>query len=63
MSTLEMARIDDVVAAWRRGEELDNPAGPLFSGEHTEADITMTGPGYSGRCGTVCSGSSINQCC
>ena len=64
MSTLELTRVEDVIAAWRSGAELDdNPAGPLFSGEHTEADITMTGPGQSGRCGTACSGSSIYQCC
>lgn len=64
MSTLELVRAEEIIAAWRNGENLDdNPAGPLFSGEHTEADITMTGPGQSGRCGTACSGSSQYQCC
>jgi hypothetical protein len=65
MSTLELMRAEEIVAAWRSGgAEVENPAGALFSaGEHTEADITMTGPGQSGRCGTVCSGSSIYQCC
>jgi len=64
MSTLELIRAEEVIAAWRAGDTDDNPAGPLFTGgEHTEADITMTGPGQSGRCGTACSGSSIYQCC
>jgi hypothetical protein len=64
MSTLELARAEEIVAAWRSGADVaSNPAGPLFGGEHTEADITMTGPGQSGRCGTACSGSSIYQCC
>jgi hypothetical protein len=65
MSTLELVRAEEIVAAWRAGLATDdNPAGPLFSGgEHAEADITMTGPGQSGRCGTACSGSSIYQCC
>jgi hypothetical protein len=64
MSTLELLRPEDVVAAWLAGDSDDSPAGPVFSGgEHTEADITMTGPGQSGRCGTACSGSSKYQCC
>lgn len=64
MSTLELARAEEIIAAWRSGADLEgNPAGPLFSGEHTEADVTMTGPGHSGRCGTACSGSSIYACC
>jgi hypothetical protein len=64
MSTIELTRAEEIVAAWRGGAEVDNPAGALFSGgEHVEADITMTGPGQSGRCGTACSGSSIYQCC
>jgi hypothetical protein len=64
MSTLELIRAEEIIAAWRAGETDDSPAGPLFTGgEHTEADITMTGPGQSGRCGTACSGSSIYQCC
>jgi hypothetical protein len=65
MSTLELMRAEEIVAAWRAGEsDVDNPAGPLFTGgEHAEADITMTGPGQSGRCGTACSGSSIYSCC
>jgi hypothetical protein len=64
MSTLELIKAEEIIAAWRAGETDDSPAGPLFTGgEHTEADITMTGPGQSGRCGTACSGSSIYQCC
>lgn len=63
MSTLELVKAEEIIAAWRAGAEADNPAGPIFGGEHTEADITMTGPGHSGRCGTACSGSSIYQCC
>ncbi len=64
MSTLELVRAEEIIAAWRAGDTDDSPAGPLFTGgEHTEADITMTGPGQSGRCGTACSGSSIYMCC
>jgi Family of unknown function (DUF6229) len=65
MTTVELVRAEELVAAWRVGDaDVDNPAGPLFSGgEHAEADITMTGPGQSGRCGTACSGSSKYQCC
>lgn len=64
MSTLELMKADELVAMWLAGAGDDNPAGPLFtSGEHTEADITMTGPGQSGRCGTACTGSSKYQCC
>jgi uncharacterized protein DUF6229 len=64
MSTIELIRAEEIIAAWRSGATDDSPAGPLFTGgKHTEADITMTGPGQSGRCGTACSGSSIYQCC
>jgi Family of unknown function (DUF6229) len=63
MSTLELVKAEELVAMWLTGDG-DNPAGPLFTGgEHTEADITMTGPGQSGRCGTACSGSAKYQCC
>lgn len=64
MSTLELVKAEELVAMWLAGDGDDNPAGPLFTGgEHTEADITMTGPGSSGRCGTACTGSSRYQCC
>jgi hypothetical protein len=62
MPTVELVRPEELVAMWLAGE--DGPAGPVFTGgEHTEADITMTGPGQSGRCGTACSGSSSYRCC
>jgi hypothetical protein len=64
MTTLELVKAEELVATWLTGDSDDNPAGPLFTGgEHTEADITMTGPGTSGRCGTACTGSSRYQCC
>jgi hypothetical protein len=63
MSTIELIRAEEIAASWREGELDDNPAGPIFTGRHFEADITMTGPGYSGRCGTACSGSSRYMCC
>lgn len=63
MTALELIRAEETVAAWRAGLGEDNPAGPLFPGEHTEADITMTGPGQTGRCGTACSGSTEFECC
>ncbi len=54
----------DLVAQWRSGAEMDNPAGPLFiGGEFAEADIVCeTGTG-SGQCGTACSGSFTRYCC
>lgn len=64
MSTLELIDAEEIVAGWRAGEAADNPAGPLFtSGRHAEADITMTGPGESGRCGTGCTHSGNRICC
>lgn len=64
MSTFELAKPVDVIETWLAGDGDDNPAGPVFTGgEHTEADITMTGPGTSGRCGTACSGSQGYECC
>lgn len=64
MSTIELVRAEELVAGWRSGEFDDNPAGPVFiGGRHAEADITMTGTGGSGRCGTVCTGSMTNDCC
>jgi len=64
MSTVELTKPADVIATWLAGDGDDNPAGPVFTGgEHTEADITMTGPGQSGRCGTACSNSRGVQCC
>lgn len=61
----------DLVTQWRNAAGATNPAGPLFvGGEFAEADIagdsnTITaGPVCnSGRCGTVCSGSSGRPCC
>ncbi len=54
----------ELVAQWRNGAEMDNPAGALFiSGEFAEADIVCeTGTG-SGKCGTACSGSYTRYCC
>lgn len=64
MSTPTLVRPEEIIAGWLTGDGDDNPAGPVFTGgEHTEADITMTGPGESGRCGTVCTGSSRIPCC
>ncbi|MBV9822456.1 MAG: hypothetical protein JO144_09460 [Actinobacteria bacterium] len=62
MSTVELIRAEEIAAAWREGALDDNPAGPVFTGRHYEADITMTGTG-SGRCGTVCTASRTIDCC
>jgi hypothetical protein len=40
-------RGSELVAQWRNNAELDNPAGPLFSGEYAEADI-VSDPSCSG---------------
>jgi hypothetical protein len=49
---------------WRMTADESNPAGELFaSGSFAEADIVCeTGTG-SGKCGTVCTGSTIYHCC
>lgn len=63
MTTAELLRPEDVVALWLDGGD-GSPAGPVFTGgKHVEADITMTDPGQSGRCGTACTGSSRWECC
>jgi len=51
-------------AKWNQFDNSDSPAGALFiGGAHAEADIVgRTGTG-SGRCGTICTGSTIFQCC
>ncbi len=54
----------DVSARWRNQADLDNPAGPLFTGgKSAEADIVCETGTVSGKCGTVCTGSLTNQCC
>lgn len=39
-------RGSELVAQWRNNAELNNPAGPLFSGEFAEAEIVWE-PGCS----------------
>ena len=54
----------DTSARWRNQADLDNPAGPLFSGgKNAEADIVCETGTVSGRCGTACTGSLRYQCC
>ena len=54
----------EIAAAWRASADDTNPAGELFaSGAFAQADIVCeTGTG-SGKCGTVCTGSTIAHCC
>ncbi|MFI6499547.1 DUF6229 family protein [Nonomuraea typhae] len=61
--TVTLERAEEIIAAWRAGEESDSPVGPLLPGLYVESEITMTGPGHSGRCGTACSGSRTRMCC
>ncbi|MFI6600548.1 DUF6229 family protein [Nonomuraea sp. NPDC050536] len=61
--TVTLERAEEIIAAWRAGGEEDSPVGPLLPGTYVESEITMTGPGYSGRCGTACSGSYTRYCC
>jgi hypothetical protein len=54
----------DTSARWRSQADLDNPAGPLFSGgRNAEADIVCETGTISGRCGSACTGSLTNPCC
>ncbi len=49
---------------WRMTAGSESPAGGLFaSGSFAEADIVCETGTQSGECGTVCSGSTIYQCC
>ncbi|WP_283134911.1 DUF6229 family protein [Rhizohabitans arisaemae] len=48
--TVELS--EKIVAGWRTGD-VEGPAGPVL-GAYVESEITMTGPGQSGRCGTEC---------
>jgi hypothetical protein len=64
MSLDEIARGQELVAAWRSGTGPDNPAGPLFmAGRYAQADVAQrTGP-PTGRCGTACTYSRTRYCC
>ena len=55
---------DELVAQWRNSAELDNPAGPLFTGEFAEGDIAWE-PGCTGTqlCGTGHSAGAGGPCC
>ncbi|WP_283134912.1 DUF6229 family protein [Rhizohabitans arisaemae] len=57
--TLELS--EEIVAGWRSGA-VDGPAGPVL-GAYVEAEITMTWPPQSGRCGTDCTNSGRRLCC
>ncbi|MBB5079224.1 DUF6229 family protein [Nonomuraea sp. NPDC050547] len=61
--TVTLERAEEIILAWRTGEEPDSPVGPLLPGMYVESEITMTGPGHSGKCGTACSGSRTRYCC
>ncbi|HEY2346315.1 MAG TPA: DUF6229 family protein [Xanthomonadaceae bacterium] len=55
----------DLVAQWRNGDSMSNPAGALFiGGQFAEADIISEIKGFSPNvCGTACTGSAKRQCC
>lgn len=53
----------EISARWRTLADIDNPAGPLFTGKTAEADIVCETGTVSGRCGTACTGSLRYQCC
>ncbi|WP_283134914.1 DUF6229 family protein [Rhizohabitans arisaemae] len=58
--TLEVS--EEIAAGWRSGA-VESPAGPVL-GAYVESEITMTGPGHSGKCGTACTGSQPTiYCC
>lgn len=50
-------------ASWRTKADLDNPAGPLFGGQHASADIVCETTTTSGYCGTACTWSRTRVCC
>jgi Family of unknown function (DUF6229) len=55
--------VDDVVGAWLREADQDNPAGPLYTGgEFVEADIVATTV-IDTRRPTACTGANTFPCC
>ena len=50
-------------ATWRSEAGSDNPAGPLFGGQHSSADIVCETTTTSGYCGTACTWSRTQVCC
>jgi len=61
MTNTLLSRPDSLVAHWRTSAE-GNPAGPLFSNDYAEFDLTAQAIWYNtGH--SLCSGSSTVQCC
>jgi len=61
--TSTLSRSDALVAYWRTSAGNSNPAGPLFSSDYAEFDLTN---GQDARITTRCSnctGSNTIQCC
>jgi hypothetical protein len=54
---------NDNSARWRASADSTNPAGPLFAGELSAADIVCETGTTSGMCGTACTGSLTRYCC
>jgi len=54
----------DLSAKWRTQASDDNPAGPLFEGGALAmADIVSDARVATVRCGTICTGSLVAECC
>lgn len=52
-----------VVAGWRRGEDVNSPAGPLYvGGDYAPADISMISEAMGITCST-CTASAGQHCC
>lgn len=56
-----LSRPEALVAYWRASADDSNPAGPLFSGDYAEFDLTAKSAYQTGH--SLCSGSSTVQCC
>jgi hypothetical protein len=63
--------VEEIIAAWRSGRETaadwESPAGPLFSSEYAESELTMSFPedteDLRGTCTASREGRLWVQCC
>jgi hypothetical protein len=59
--TKTLSRPDTLVAHWRTSATDGNPAGPLFSSDYAEFDLTTQAIGFTGH--SECTGSGTVSCC
>jgi len=63
MTNTLLSRPDALVDHWRASADGDNPAGPLFSHEYAEADLTTSPIAYTTQGCSLCTATRNIQCC